>query len=121
MDKLEEWVRPKAEAWDHGVRILYKIEKRYPQSAYSSLGVSLQLKWHNLKRTARRVGYLMGPIKDDLEEAFFPALLGGEEVSADLREILGHSVKLKGLGIPDPQLSAERAYKTSKAASKVLV
>ena len=58
---------------------------------------------------------------DDLREAFFPALFGGEEVSADLREILGHSVKCGGLGIPYPQLLAERAYNTSKASTEVLV
>ena len=42
-------------------------------------------------------------------------------VSDDLREILGHSAKHRGLGIPDPRLSAECAYNTSKAASEVLV
>ena len=41
-------------------------------------------------------------IEDTLREALFPALFGGEEVSDDLREILGHSVKHGGLGIPDP-------------------
>ena len=30
MDELEEWVRPKVEAWAHGDRILAKIAKRYP-------------------------------------------------------------------------------------------
>ena len=42
-EELEEWVRPKVEAWAHGVRILAKIAKWYPQSAYASLGVSLQI------------------------------------------------------------------------------
>ena len=63
----------------------------------------------------------MGPIEDSLREAFFPAIYGGKEVSADLREILGHSVKHSGLGIPYPWLLVEHAYNTSKAASEVLV
>ena len=67
------------------------------------------------------VGTLTGPIGDALRDDFLPAIFGGEEVSADLREILGHSVKCGGLGIPNPRLSAERAYSTSKAASKVLI
>ena len=29
---LEEWVRPKVEAWAHGDHILSEIEKRYPQA-----------------------------------------------------------------------------------------
>ena len=43
MEELEEWVRPKVEAWDHGVRTISKIAKRYPQLAYYGLGMSLQL------------------------------------------------------------------------------
>ena len=63
----------------------------------------------------------MGPIEDDLREAFYPALFGEEEVSTDLREILGHSAKHIGLGIPEPRLLLECAYNTSKSASEVLV
>ena len=57
----------------------------------------------------------MGPIEEALREKFFPALFGGEEINTDFRKILGHSVKHRGLGIPDPRLSAESAYNTSKA------
>ena len=49
---------------------------------------------------------MVGPIEDSLREAFFPTIFGGEEVSANLKEILGHSVKRRGLGIPDPRLLA---------------
>ena len=63
----------------------------------------------------------MGTIEEALIEAFFPALFGGEEASADLREILVHSMKRGVLGIPDPQLSAERPYNTSKVATEFLV
>ena len=41
--------------------------------------------------------------------------------SADLREILGHSVKHRGRSIPDPWLLAKCAYSTSKVASEILV
>ena len=63
----------------------------------------------------------MGNIEDDLREALLPAFFGREEVNADLREILGHSVKRGGLGIPDPRMSTERAYNTPKAYSNALV
>ena len=121
MEELEEWVQTKVEAWAHGVRTLAKIYKRYPQSAYSGLGMSIQLEWHYLQRNVPEVGSLMGPIEDSLREAFFLAIFRGEEVSANIREILGNSVKHGGLGIPDPRMSAECAYNTSKAASEVLV
>ena len=63
----------------------------------------------------------MVPIEEAQREKFFPALLGGEEINADFRKILGHSSKHGGLGIPDPRLSAESAYNTSKADSRELV
>ena len=114
-------MRPKVEVWDHGVRTLSKISKRYPQLAYSGLGMSVQIEWQYLQRTVPGVGTLMGPIEDALIEAILPALFGGEEVRAYLREILGHIVKRGGLGIPEPRLSSERAYNTPKAANEVLV
>ena len=60
-------------------------------------------------------------MEDALREAFFLAIFGGDEVSTDLREILGHSVKCGSVGIPYPRLLLERAYNTSKASSEVLV
>ena len=63
----------------------------------------------------------MGPIEEALREKFCPMLFRGEEVTADFQNILGHIIKFGGLGIPDPQLSAESAYNTSKAASGELV
>ena len=95
--------------------------RRHPQSAYAGLGMLLQSKWQYLQRTVPRVGNLMGPIEETLREKFSPSLFGGEEITADFRKILCHSVKHGGLDIPDQQLSAECAYNTSKAASRELV
>ena len=66
MDELEEWVRPKVEAWAHSVRILAKMANCYPQSAYAGLGVSLQIEWQYLQRTVPGVGSQMGTIEDAL-------------------------------------------------------
>ena len=63
----------------------------------------MQLEWQYLQSTVPRVGTLIGPIEESIREKFFPALFGGEEINANFRKILGHSVKHGGLGIPDPQ------------------
>ena len=44
-EELAAWVKPQVEEWAHGVRVLGKISRRHPQSAYSGLGISLQLEW----------------------------------------------------------------------------
>ena len=116
--ELEAWVKPQVEAWAHGVRVLAKISRQHPHSAYTSLGMLLQLEWQYLQRTVPRVGTLMGPIEEALREKNPPLLLVGEEITADFQKILGHSVKHGGLGITDPRLSAESANITSKADSR---
>ena len=63
----------------------------------------------------------MGPIEEALREKFSPLLFGGEEITDNFWKILGHSDKHGGLGIPEPRLSADSAYNTSKAASRELV
>ena len=112
---------PKVEAWDHWVRTLAEIAKRQPQPAYSGLVMSIQLEWQYLQRTVPGVGNMMGTIEDTLIEALFPELFGGEEVSADLREVLGYSVKRGGLGISDSRMLVEHVYNNSKADSEVRV
>ena len=72
------------EAWAHGVRILSKSAKQYPQLAYAGLGTSLEIEWKYLQRNVYGVSSMMGPIEDSLREVFFPALFGVEEASADL-------------------------------------
>ena len=67
------------------------------------------------------VSSIIDPIEYSLREAFFLAIFGLEEVSANLREILGHIMKPGDLGTSDPRLSAERAYNTYKSSSEVLV
>ena len=64
--ELEAWVKPQVEAWSHRVRVLAKISRRHPQSAYTVLGMSLQSEWQYLQRTVLRVGTLMGPIEESL-------------------------------------------------------
>ena len=47
--ELEAWVKPQVEAWDHGVKVLAKITRRQPQSAYTGLGMLLQSEWQYLQ------------------------------------------------------------------------
>ena len=75
--ELEVWVKPQVEAWSHGVRVLAKISRRHPQSAYAGLGMLLKLEWQYLQRTVPRVGTLMGPIEEALGEKLFPSIFGG--------------------------------------------
>ena len=64
--ELEAWVKPQVDVWAHRVKVLAKIARRHPQSAYAGLEMLLQLEWQYLLRNAPRVGYLMGLIQEAL-------------------------------------------------------
>ena len=95
-------MKPKVEAWTHRVRVISKTSKHHHHSEYSILGILLKLEWQYLQRTVPRFGTRVGPIEEALRETFFPTLFGGEEVDADSKKILGHSIKHGILGIPEP-------------------
>ena len=63
----------------------------------------------------------MCSIEEALREKFFPTLLGEQEINANFRKILGHTVKHGGLGILHPWLSEDSAHNTPKVASRELV
>ena len=117
----EALVKPQVEAWAHGVRVLSKIVRRHPQSAYVVLGLTFQLKWQYLQRTVSEVETIIGPIEEALREKFFPAVVGGEEINANFWKILGHSVKPGRLCIPDHRLSEDSEYNISRSAIVELV
>ena len=75
--ELEAWVKPQVEALAHGIRVLGKISRRHPQSAYPGLVMSLQSEWQYLQRNVPGVG----PKRE-----FFPSLFGREEMIADFRK-----------------------------------
>ena len=57
--ELEAWVKPQVEAWAHKAKVLAKIARRHPQSAYAGLGMLLQSEWQYLQRTVPGVGTLI--------------------------------------------------------------
>ena len=42
-ESMEKWVIPKVEQWTEGVKVLGRYAKRYPQTAYAGLTMSLPL------------------------------------------------------------------------------
>ena len=116
-----DWIQPKVEEWRQAVKILENIAKRYPQTAYYGLAVSLQNEWQHICRTVPHVGEFMGPLEEALC-SFLSTLLDvplGED--GQLRRLLSHKVKQAGMGILIPTESAEVAFATSTAASEMLV
>ena len=112
------------------VEALAKVAQKHPQSAHAGFTQCLQSQWAYVSRCVPGVGPLLAPVEEAIQQHLIPALLGAslEEAAkdtktseADLRRLLGNSVKNGGMAIRDPVASAERARNCSVAASKVLV
>ena len=61
----------------------------------------MKIDWQYLQRTVLGVITLIGPIEEALREKLFPLLFRGEDINANFRKILVHSVNHGGLGILD--------------------
>ena len=85
-EELAAWVKPKVEAWVHGVRVLGRISRRHLQLAYAGLGMSLQLQWQYLQSTVPGVGNMMGPNEEALIEKFFLRYPGGRRSTPTSRK-----------------------------------
>ena len=110
----EEWVRVKVKKWADGVKLLASIAKRYPQTAYAGLTISLQAEWQYVARTVPGINFLFEPIERAIRHHFIPALLGIETVEMDLRTLLAGGLKQGGLGIRNVVDCANSLYETSK-------
>ena len=59
-----------------GVRVAHPghISAQIPQTVYTSLGMSLQLKWKYIQCTVSEVGHLINPVERALREDLFSGI-----------------------------------------------
>ena len=120
-EERDEWLEPKIDAWEQGVKDLAMVAKKYPQAAYAGLTKSFQNEWQYSMRVLPGISEKFAPVEKALAEEFLPALLGAtvEEI-AEQRDLLALPVKFAGLGIPDPTKTAEGCFLASQSCTKVL-
>jgi hypothetical protein len=117
----DAWLQPQIEDWIFGIKQLAKVAQRFPQTAYCGLAKSLQMEWQYLQRVLPDAGPSFAPLEDALADFFLPSLLQ-EAASPDatFRELLALPVRRAGLGVPDPQLTADRCHTASLACTSML-
>ncbi|KAL7532718.1 hypothetical protein ACHAXR_004802, partial [Thalassiosira sp. AJA248-18] len=70
----EEWVKAKAVEWATSVKILGRIARNFPQSAYAGFTFCLQCEWEYISRVIPGVAHLLTPIEEAIRGHFLPAL-----------------------------------------------
>ena len=81
----EEWVKKKVEVWEKGVNILAGIAKRFPQTAFAGVAMSLQHEWQYVARTVPGIGHLFAPVERAIRNNFLPTLLGEDSITGEMR------------------------------------
>ena len=110
-DSMKEWLSPKIDTWVSHIRLLARVAKRYPHTAFAALSKSLQCEWTYLQRVLPDISDYFAPIEQALQSEFIPALFGDEQ--APPRSLSKLPVRYAGLGIPDPVSNSDHHFNLS--------
>ena len=70
-------IQEKVEGWAKSVSTLDGVARKHPKYAYAGLQKSLQQEWAFMQRVTPGIGDAFGPVEEEIETAFLPALFEG--------------------------------------------
>ena len=106
--------------WVSDIKNLSRVALSQPQAAYSALTKSLQREWIYLQLVIPDCCSLFAELEKTLLSHFLPAMFGCE-VSYLEQQLFSLPVRLGGLGIDLPTVSANFLYAASRHATEVIV
>jgi hypothetical protein len=92
-----------------------------PQVAHSAFVHGMRHKWTYLQRTLPNIADKFKSLEDVIRSKFIPALLGGQLINDDLRELMSLSARNGGLAIENPTQLAGDHFTASFRSSESLV
>ena len=113
------YVSKKVAKWVQDINELTDIAKDEPQAALSSYTKAISHRWTYVQRTIPNISRLFAPLEEAIRENFIPALIG-RKISDLERRILALPVRLGGIGIPNPTITADTEYGISASITKNL-
>ena len=115
----KEYIENKVKKWTRDVQQLAAIAKDEPQLAYSAYTKAISMRWCFLQRTIPDTGQYFIPLEEMIREKLIPAIIG-RKISDLERKLVSLPVRLGGLGIQDPTLSANVEYRSSSIVTQSL-
>ena len=112
------FVKEKVKEWGEHLAQLSAAAVRLLQDAYAAVKKSLSQEWNYIQLVVPECGPALSPLEKAISEGFLPKLFGCEISPAEHQFEL--PVKLAGLGIANPCVSAPRAYEVSRKATAYL-
>ena len=108
----QTYVRNKISKWIQDVETLAEIAKDEPQAAYASFTKAISRRWTYIQRTIPGISDLFQPLEQAIRDKLMPAIIG-RAISDIERKIFSLPVRLGGLGIQDPTVTADLEYRAS--------
>ena len=115
----KEYIENKVKKWTRDFQQLAAIAKDEPQLAYSAYTKAISMRWCFLQRTIPDTGQYFIPLEEMIREKLIPAIIG-RKISDLERKLVSLPVRLGGLGIQDPTLSANVEYRSSSIVTQSL-
>ena len=107
-----EYVRNKVHKWIDDVKQLALIAKEEPQAAYSAYTKALSMRWCFVQRTIPDTKDYFIPLEEVIREELIPAIIGRTVTDIE-RKILSLPVRMGGMGIQNPVLTADIEFENS--------
>ena len=121
--KKEAWLEAKVGEWVECMEALARIADLHPQAVYAAFTFCLQGEWQYVQRVVPGTAAHFGPLEEAIRDRLLPALLAipRDDISAEFRQVLTHSVKTGGLAVRNPVKTGVANYATSQLAAAHLV
>ena len=115
----DTYVKQKVEKWISDIEQLAEIAHDEPQVAYAAYTKGMCHRWGFLQRTVKDISHLFAPLENAIKNKLIPAIIG-RSISPLERKIMELPVRFGGLGINDPQKTANQEYSNSVFVTKKL-
>ena len=112
-DYVSQYVSEKVQQWSKELKLLSAIAITKPHATFAAYTHGLASKWSYLCRTTPFVSPHLKVLEDVLRTEFIPNLTGRPSPNDALRKLLALPARLGGLGISNPSLNSDDAFKTS--------
>ena len=98
---------------------LASIAKDEPQLSYAAFTKSISMRWCFLQRTIPDTSRYFVPLEETIREKLIPALIG-RKITDNERDLFSLPVRLGGLGIQNPTITADIEFYNSSIVTQNL-
>ena len=110
---VSQYVSEKVQQWSKELKLLSAIAITQPHTAFAAYTHGLASKWSYLCRTTPFISPHLKVLEDVLRTEFIPNLTGRPPPNDAERKLLALPARFGGLGISDPSLNSDDAFKAS--------